>query len=117
MIILFIQTRKMLPRLALVILFGQVFGLLFCGDIGCLESNSADGCQALLCNLLASRSNHHSQSDSHQHNSCQGACNIPILLHQIDIFVASPEAMPYFEANSLLFFSIPMRPIDHIPLA
>jgi hypothetical protein len=107
----------MLTRLALVILFGQVFGLLFCGDIGCLEGNSADGCKALLCNLLASRSNHHSQSDSHQHKSCQGACNISISFHPIDRFAASLEAMPYFEANSLLFFSIPLRPIDHIPLA
>jgi len=106
----------MLRNLASAVLFWQMLGLLFCGDIECLQGESGEICQTPLCSLFDNHDDSQLPFDLCQEDSCQCACNrsynIPEIRPFSDTFVDS-----YFFVESRLFLSTPASRIDHIPRA
>lgn len=113
----FIEIRKKLPCLALIMLFGQVLALLFCGDIDCLQGEGDEVCQTLLCSLLATHGHSQLSLDFGKDDSCQCACHIAIDFQHANFFSVSLVATPSPLVEPQLFLSTPNSRIDHIPRA
>ena len=109
--------RKKLPRLALAILFWQVLGLFFCGDIDCLLGEGDEICQTVLCSLLLNHGHSPIPLDSSQDDLCQCTCDLAIDLHPINLYPAVFVTASYFFVEPQSLFATPLRGIDHIPRA
>jgi hypothetical protein len=109
--------RKKLPQLALAVLFWQVLGLFFCGDIDCLLGEGDEICQTVLCSMLLSHGHSPIPFDSSQDDLCQCTCDLAIDLHPINLCPAVFVTASYSFVEPQSLFATPLRGIDHIPRA
>ncbi|MDZ7344932.1 MAG: hypothetical protein ONA90_10520, partial [candidate division KSB1 bacterium] len=117
LVMFFRKPKKSLLLLGLVLLAGQGLGLIFCGDIACLQGSSDENCATLVCSLLSKHSAPISPSDSSQNNFCQCFCHTLIDLPTTILRAASRAAAPLSASVAQHFFSEPIRDIDHPPVA
>ncbi|MDL1878489.1 hypothetical protein FBQ85_25510 [Cytophagia bacterium CHB2] len=107
--------RKFCSYLACVTLVSQLLGLVFCGDVDCLQGGSDENCATLLCGLLAAHSSPPAAASSGANDSCQCFCHLLINFSQINLQAAVLNIAQLHMFEESHFFAAPSREIDHPP--
>jgi hypothetical protein len=109
--------RKFCYTIASIALFSQLVGLIFCGDIECLQGGSNEDCAAVICGLLDSHSTTSPADDAGQEDACQCYCHWLVDPPVPAAFASQLHSTPHHLTDSSSSFSTPIRSIDHPPLA
>ena len=112
----FVNLQKFYCLFAVILLTTQCVGLVFCGDIECLQGSSDEACAALICGLLGKHASTAPASNDTQKNSCQCYCHLLADLPKITLAIAPLKITPFHFSEALLLVSAPVHDIDHPPL-
>ncbi len=110
---------KNLKTFFLFLIFTQIFSMVFCGDIDCLEGGVSKNCDAVLCSIL----DKHTPADpftatqnTDTEEDCRCVCHVLYSITEAELEQGIIVVSPYFNFDPTLSIFPPIQQVFRPPL-